>query len=304
MCFQIKSDLKIFVRFCFIIILKFDGKTPKRPFANGIPSLLYHQSIGLYSYRKETITKVLENRKNWPSRRIPFGECVAKFDLPNTRFGVHLTCLSRRWLMSIFYLFSCEWKERNARVVSLPFRRWDTASPGCLKKEENEKEESDADAFIVAEFKLFFECRRDIPNRRDGTRDGMTCREFDRHLFLFCLVLMSKLWDLLTNLGDTRDGWCAATYWSCQETLGNGTLCDTPSSRWISSIYFPIWKNVFFNLKKKKISFSVRASVEVWVWLGGDVSVEEYIFIKLDGFLFDFVYLQMDVGMLYSKGGN
>jgi hypothetical protein len=57
-------------------------------------------------------------------------------------------------------------------------------------------------------------------------------------------------------------------------------------------------------LKKKKISFSVRASVEVWVWLGGDVSVEEYIFIKLDGFLFDFVYLQMDVGMLYSKGGN
>ena len=123
--------------------------------------------------------------------------------------------------------------------------------PDVWKKEENEKEESDDEpiSVIVAEFKLFFECRRDIPNRRDGTRDGMTCREFDRHLFLFCLVLMSKLWDL-TNLGDTRDGWCAATYRSCQETLGNGTLCDTPSSRLISSIYFPIWKNVFFNLKK------------------------------------------------------
>ena len=51
----------------------------------------------------------------------------------------------------------------------------------------------------------------------------------------------------------------------------------------------------------------MRASVEVWVWLGV-MSVEEsqdnIFFIKLDGFLFDFVYLQMDVGMLYSKGGN
>lgn len=86
-------------------------------------------------------------------------------------------------------------ERRGTRALSPSHLGVETASPGCLKKEENEKEESDddADAFIVAEFKLFFECRRDIPNLRDGTRDGMTCREFDRHLFLFCLVLMSKL---------------------------------------------------------------------------------------------------------------
>lgn len=60
----------------------------------------------------------------------------------------------------------------------------ETASPGCLKKEKS------ADAFTVAEFKLFFECRPDIPDRRDGTRDGMTCLEFDRHLFLFFFGLV------------------------------------------------------------------------------------------------------------------
>ena len=36
----------------------------------------------------------------------------------------------------------------------------------------------------------------------------------------------------------------------------------------------------------------------------GGCQSKNIFFIKLDGFLFDFVYLQMDVGMLYSKGGN
>lgn len=53
----------------------------------------------------------------------------------------------------------------------------ETASPGCLKKRK-------------APIKLFFECRPDIPDRRDGTRDGMTCLEFDRHLFLFFFGLV------------------------------------------------------------------------------------------------------------------
>ena len=37
------------------------------------------------------------------------------------------------------------------------------------------------------EFKLFFECRRDIPNRPDGTRDGMTCRELIVNCSFFVL---------------------------------------------------------------------------------------------------------------------